>query len=836
MSTVFLATDAKLGRKVALKVLNNGKTHSQTLMEEARLLARLNHPNIVQVYNVQEIDDCLVLEMEYVQGTTLANHVKEAHLSLEQKLSILIDIAQGLTAAHQQDILHLDLKAANVLINKQGQAKIADFGISQLKGEQELSALSSFGSLVSMSPEQLREEPLDQRSDLFSFGLLAYQLLTGNHPYRGQAKSNNEQAIAEQIKFSPLQHAARGLIELPSALITLIERLLQFDKDLRPHSAEEVVMHLKQVLMGVTYDNSDPTVELSELNLSNPNSKRNKLLTLFAFAFAFLFIGLLGSGIWYWQINKPKTYIAALPIKYDENSSLTDTQQRIVKLGLDDAISNFILQDSSTLQVSNSEVESAIKLMGEQTSLASLGKALGANILLEPELSCRGPICEVVLNAIDGSNATMIKSTRYSVDADLFSETYRNSLSHISGLFSKKHDLNEMDDAFFDKYVELVNAYNTGSQDLLTTLRKVQLLLKQSPSFTPLYSFYRRVVIETDRAHSDKSVLWDFLSDLENAPKNYKGSQNYTLDHILVYQSLNNWKEADNLIKGLENSSFIDAYELYSIKASYHRERAQYKEALLNMVEAHRLRPTLYTTRNLAITHLLNGDYPSALTFLDLVINSAPNDYWALQAYADISLLNDSPVKAIKAYRQLLKKTPNDSKTLTNLSIALALIGDYEQSSKNAYKAYTLSSNNVSYILNYADSLIYKGEETQAKHLYQKIINLTNDSDNSDILLVRAQALLHSGQQVVALRLINELELEHPSNYDLKFVKAMVLTILGESQSALLAIEASINEGWSKSFFALPWFKKLCSHKPTLIQLIGLDNVNILCKPAPAFT
>ncbi|CAH9064369.1 Serine/threonine-protein kinase PknD [Pseudoalteromonas sp. CIP111854] len=826
MSSVFLATDTTLGRKVALKVLNNKNQHSQSLLDEARLLAKLNHPNIVQIYNVREIDDCLVLEMEYVQGSTLYNFSKERHLDLEQKLSVLIDIAQGLEAAHKQQILHLDLKPANILVDDQGRAKIADFGISQLKGEQELANMSSFGSLTSMSPEQLREEPLDQRSDLFSFGLLAYQLLAGTHPYRPQALEDSDIAIAEQIKFTPLENSARAIIELPSALITLLDRLLQFNKDLRPNSADEVAMQLKQIIMTVSYDNSDPTVEISSVNLTNPKKAKGKLLAFFSFIL--FVVGLIGSGIWYWQVNKPKTYIAALPIKYDEQSSLTDTQQRIVKLGLDDAISNFILQDSSTLQVSNSEVESAIKLMGEETSLASLSKALGANILLEPKLSCRGSICEVILNAIDGGKATMIKSTRYSVDAESFSEAYRNSLNHVSGLFSQEAQHDEMSEEFFDEYVELVQIFDTGVQDLEQSLSQIRTLIRLAPNFTPLYSLYRRVVIETHRVSSNSAQLLDFLDILENAPSNYRASPDYTLSLILVYQALKDWKQAENLINSLESSS-MEPYELYSIKANYYRERALYQDALDNTLKAYQLRPTLQITRNTAIIYLLNGDYSTALTYLNLVIDAAPDDYWALQAYADISLLNDSPQKAIEAYNKLLSYSPNASQALTNLSIAYALVGSFQKSEESAKQAYLLNTENVSYIINFADSLSYLGKTEKAEQLYKEVLDLTHESDNSDFLLVRAQALLHSGLEFEALRLLKEIETTNPNNYDLKFVKALILTTLGEHQSALLAVEESINEGWSKNFFTLPWFTNLCQHRAKLTQLIGTENSERLC-------
>ncbi|CAH9065322.1 Serine/threonine-protein kinase PknD [Pseudoalteromonas holothuriae] len=826
MSSVFLATDTTLGRKVALKVLNNKNQHSQSLLDEARLLAKLNHPNIVQIYNVREIDDCLVLEMEYVQGSTLYNFSKERHLDLEQKLSVLIDIAQGLEAAHKQQILHLDLKPANILVDDQGRAKIADFGISQLKGEQELASMSSFGSLTSMSPEQLREEPLDQRSDLFSFGLLAYQLLAGTHPYRPQALEDSDIAIAEQIKFTPLENSARAIIELPSALITLLDRLLQFNKDLRPNSADEVAMQLKQIIMTVSYDNSDPTVEISSVSLTNPKKAKGKLLAFFSFIL--FVVGLIGSGIWYWQVNKPKTYIAALPIKYDEQSSLTDTQQRIAKLGLDDAISNFILQDSSSLQVSNSEVETTIKLMGEETSLASLSKALGANILLEPKLSCRGSICEVILNAIDGTNATMLKSTRYSVDTESFSEAYRNSLSHVSGLFSQEALLDEVSDAFFDEYVRLIQAFNTGNDDLTKTLTDIQILIRRTPRFTPLYTLYRKVAIESHLKHSEPDILWDFLDVLENAPPSYMTSVNYIVDHILIYQALKEWQKAEKLIHSLVNRN-IDAYELYSIKANYFREKAHYQDAYANILEAYKLRPTLQVTRNTAIIALLNGNYESALTYLNLVIKSAPLDHWALKTYADLSLIRGSTLNAIDTYKKLLLESLNDPDILSNLAIAQALVGEFELSAINAEKAYNLNPQHVNNALNFADSLLFLGKRNEADLLYQKVLRLTENSDNSDKLLARTQALLHLGRSFDALQLINKLETKNSGNYDLAFVKAMVLTILGEHQSALIAISSSISDGWGENFYTLPWFVSLCEHKVMLAEIISIEHTNTLC-------
>ncbi|MEL7479135.1 MAG: serine/threonine-protein kinase, partial [Pseudomonadota bacterium] len=611
MSRVFLAVDAKLERHVAIKVLDVNKVDKQQALNEAKILARVNHPNIVQVYKVHESDSQLAIEMEYVQGATLKHFLKTRHLEPEQKLQLLIDIAQGLSEAHKNDILHLDLKADNILINGQGVAKIADFGIAQL-GDEQRSHHSSFGSLTAMSPEQLNKQPLDQRADLFAFGLLAYQLFANEHPYLAQAKDASPDAIAEQIKHVPCQSDASKLLDMPAQLGALINLLLAFDKAARPNSFHQVISQLKQLQQNIGYAQCDDTQDIDAVDLqvptpsesadSLPDAKAN-FWQRYGIVMSFLFaVCLVGAGYWYWQSNQPKSYIAALPITFDGQTELTDTQQRIATLGLEDAISNFILQDTSSLQVSNSEVTSTLKLMGEQASLTDIGKALGADVLLESVFNCRNSLCEVTLNAIDAHTATLLDTTRYSVDTESFSEAYHNSLVNIEALFDKRFTSQTYSDAFYDKYVAQVEAFQSGSQDIAVTLAEVKSLIRQEPSFVPLYRFYRKVAKEAHLRLQDNSIIWDLLDTLELAPENYKASLNYVVDKIQAYQAVKDWQKAELLISSLTD---IEEYELYSIKASFYHNKGDYVAALDNILKAFKLKPSLQITRNTAVIYLL---------------------------------------------------------------------------------------------------------------------------------------------------------------------------------------------------------------------------------------
>ncbi|TMO53154.1 serine/threonine-protein kinase [Pseudoalteromonas phenolica] len=837
MSRVFLAVDAKLERHVAVKVLDVNKVDKQQALNEAKILARVNHPNIVQVYKVHESDTQLAIEMEYVQGATLKHFLKTRHLEPEQKLQLLIDIAQGLSEAHKNDILHLDLKADNILINAQGVAKIADFGIAQF-GDEQRSHHSSFGSLTAMSPEQLNKQPLDQRADLFAFGLLTYQLFANEHPYLAQAKDAAPDAIAEQIKHVPCQSDASKLLDMPAQLGALINSLLAFDKAARPNSFHQVITQLKQLQQNIGYAQCDETQDIDAVDLqvptpsestdSLPDAKAN-FWQRYGIVMSCLFaVCLIGAGYWYWQTNQPKSYIAALPITFDGQTELTDTQQRIATLGLEDAISNFILQDTSSLQVSNSEVTSTLKLMGEQASQTDIGNALGADVLLEPVFNCRNSLCEVTLNAIDAHTATLLDTTRYSVDTESFSEAYHNSLVNIEALFDKRFTSQTYSDAFYDKYVAQVEAFQSGSQDIAVTLAEVKSLIRQEPSFVPLYRFYRKVAVEAQFLQQDNTIIWDFLDALEHTPETYKNSHNYIIDRIQAYQTIKDWQKAEMLISELNNTD-VDTYELYSVKASLYSEKGDYTQALDSIQKAQQLKPSLQITRNTAILYLLNGNYNESIKYLDQVIRVAPHDFWALKTYGDLSLVNGEANEAIESYTKLLLGTPNDAAILTNLSIAYSLIGEYRLSNINAEKAYKLNKTNLAFILNLADSYSYLGEKSQANLIYEQLLEQTNKVLSLDESLIRVQALAHTGQTIEALRLINKIEAESENLYDLLFVKAMVLTKLGETQSALLVIEKSIQNGWSKAFFTLVWFKPLCKHNIQLSKIIGTKNINTLC-------
>jgi len=248
MGEVFLAEDTELERKVALKFLPQAlQTDSAALAclrREAKAAAGLDHPFICKVYEVDEMDDGRVfLAMEYVQGETVGSLLERGRLSLKQALRIAVEIAEVLDRAHQGGIVHRDLKPANVMLGRDGHIKVMDFGLArEVRGEAtDSEAPTASGGVAGtpgyMSPEQLRGGTIDSRSDLFAFGILLQEILTGTHPFR---KDSGAETMAAILKESP-----SGSEVLPAVLKPLMDQLLSKKADGRP-SHEHVCSELQR--------------------------------------------------------------------------------------------------------------------------------------------------------------------------------------------------------------------------------------------------------------------------------------------------------------------------------------------------------------------------------------------------------------------------------------------------------------------------------------------------------------------------------------------------------------------------------------------------------------
>jgi TolB-like protein/Tfp pilus assembly protein PilF len=259
MGEVYIAQDTRLGRKVALKLLpaefTEDPERARRFEREARAASALNHPNIITIYDIEQVDGLHFIVTEYVEGQTLRNLMPATRVSMAEALEIAIQVAGALAAAHRAGIVHRDIKPENIMLREDGVVKVVDFGLAKL-AEQQTPALDSeaptifttdpgtiMGSVSYMSPEQTRGKPVDTRSDIFSLGVVIYEMVAGSSPFEGETPSD---VIASILRTEPLP-LAHYSPDIPAELERIVAKALAKDKEERYQTAQDLLIDLKRL-------------------------------------------------------------------------------------------------------------------------------------------------------------------------------------------------------------------------------------------------------------------------------------------------------------------------------------------------------------------------------------------------------------------------------------------------------------------------------------------------------------------------------------------------------------------------------------------------------------
>src|SRR5271169_1903988 len=291
MGVVYRAEDLKLSREVALKFLPADLTQDRVTVErferEARAAAAINHPNICTVYEVDEYEGVPFLAMELLEGMTLKRRIGEKPVPIDSILNWAIQVTDGLDAAHARGIVHRDIKPANLFVTKREQAKILDFGLAKLVESKSragpsydvrtatmVAQLSAPGSATGtpgyMSPEQARGDELDARTDLFSLGIMLYEMATGKMPLQGKTLGAVMAAILHDVPEPPSALNP----DIPEQLQLIIGKALEKDPDIRYQTASDLRADLKRLQRDLNSGRSQPVISKTLASWSRPARRR----------------------------------------------------------------------------------------------------------------------------------------------------------------------------------------------------------------------------------------------------------------------------------------------------------------------------------------------------------------------------------------------------------------------------------------------------------------------------------------------------------------------------------------------------------------------------------
>ena len=449
MGEVFLAQDTALGRKVALKLLRSDFTRNEERLrrfrQEARAASALNHPNILTIHEIGQDGSLHFMATEYVEGETLRQRIASARMKLGEGLDVAVQVAGALAAAHQVGIVHRDIKPENIMVRRDGYAKILDFGLAKLMERAPTSSDSGWpslgkvetnpgvvmGTVQYMSPEQARGLEVNARTDIFSLGVVLYEMVAGRAPFAGETVTDMLVAILEK-EPPPLKNLASE--QIPAELDWIITKTLRKNPDERYQTSKELFVDLQRLRQKLEIESHlersappEPSTKAVTANVAaSATVKRTEQLRhflsarrtiLYAAVLTILILGAL-AYVWRWRQTSvaPQAEIkslAVLPLR-----SLNNTGDNYMGLGIADAV---IRRISQTGELTVRPTSAVRKYINEEVDSLEVARQLNVDAVFEGTVQRAGDRLRVSVNLLHTSNGELLWADSFDMrSTDIF--------------------------------------------------------------------------------------------------------------------------------------------------------------------------------------------------------------------------------------------------------------------------------------------------------------------------------------------------------------------------------------------------------------------------------
>jgi serine/threonine-protein kinase len=715
MGVVYKAQDLKLDRLVALKFLPPGLSTSEwdktRFMREAKTASALDHPNICTIYEVDEAPDGqMFLVMAYYEGKTLKEKIELQRPSLDEALHIALEIAQGLEAAHEKGIVHRDIKSANIMLTLRGQAKVMDFGLAKAAGRTQLTkAGATVGTIAYMSPEQALGENVDHRSDIWSFGVVLYEMISGELPF----KSEYEQAVVYSILNEKPKSLREIRSEVPEALEKIISKCIARQTADRYQTAAELLIDLRSL------SGKPVPALLRELSHAIELLKRKPVYWITGAGVLLVLVLLFVASPWRAPSTERKS-IAVLPF-----SNLSGNKE-------DDYFSEGITEDiiAQLWKIGDIKIISRTSVMqykDTKKNLRDIGRELGVANILEGSVRLAENRIRISGRLVDVSSEAQLWGDTYERDMKDVFEIQSDVAQKIAGAL-KANFFSTQKGRIGKKPTENIEAYNLylkgrffWNQRTAPALKKGIDFFQQAVSLDSTFALAFSGIADCYSALGSLSFLSPddaFLKAKAAASRALELDSTLAEPHAsLAYSKFYydwDWGAAEQQFKiALAlNPTYVVAYDWYSV---YLTAMDRTEEARSIIKKAQDLDPlSLLINTDMGFTLYYHGHYDQAikelLTTIELDPKYAPAHLWLGRTYQEK-----------KMYAEAIQEYQKTTSAIVDWPVAIAAIGHvYGMAGKKAEAQKTLAYLNAlstkKFVTAYGVALVYAslGEKEKA--------------------------------------------------------------------------------------------------------------------------
>jgi serine/threonine-protein kinase len=821
MGVVYKAQDLHLDRFVALKVLPADKVadeeRKRRFTQEAKAASALNHPNIVHIYDIAADQGVSFIAMEYVAGKTLEQRIHRKSLQLQDVLKCAVQIADALAKAHAAGIVHRDLKPSNIMLNDDGVVKVLDFGLAKLMEPAEKDEFATtataepitekgaiVGTVAYMSPEQAEGKPIDGRSDIFSFGSVLYEMVSGRRAFQ----SDSIPSTLHRIVYDPAPPLAAACGDLPAPLIRIVNSLLEKRPEERPQNLRGVIAELRALEASINNRPEAPERKApSAMSLRAPVFRRYVALLLLSG----LCLGLSWFALTRWMSPRlPATrQLVVLPF---DNLSRDPLDQAFCD-GLVELLTSSLTQMErfhSTLWV----IPSADVRRLQLHSVSDAQKAFHANLAVTGSLQTDGDQVLVVVNLSEatsmhqlGSRILPVKRVeRSQLSTRLLSATLE-LLDLGSGASGAEvfRGIQPKVASAFDFYLQgkgfLQHLENPAN--LERAIGQIEQSIRLDPNFALAHAsladaYLRRYNITKEKewlAKADQMIRRSLELDPDQA-----------LVHLIMGRIYRATGQSERAIPEIQRAIALDPLNVaaYSNLASAYAEVRRPVEAEAAYLEAVRIRPSYWPAYgNLGTFYQLRGEYAKALEQYSLVVKLVPDYAEGHNTMGSLYYHTDRIDEALAEFTQSLALRPT-ALAFSNRGGLYYARGEYEKSRADFRRALELTDKDPLIWGNLADAAAQiPGDAAEAQDAWRRAIALSRDllavnPKDADVLGRMAFYLAKSSDCAEARARCREALLLAPDRVTLIFKAAKVAEVCGDRSAALKYLEAALRQGYSR--------------------------------------